>query len=324
MHMFSFQLWNDVFIRCVCACVAGLWWVWQKELLTASAPSQSVGILSRRFSLQCPHSSFSACFLELVPTPCPRTVAATIVSLPGSSLALLQHVFTAPDLEKTPLCSQLTSGITWHMSQNLNLLLLILSIYPNLCVCSPHQSLPIKNEWSPAPHQGLAWTSPSCNTAHPSSYGSQLPCLPCPSPALSSHNDHLQKSIMSHCHSPGNPPSFSLKFFDLFICSFATLSPWDSAIQRACHPAGPSSWMKKQLQCRSGEWSLNRLLALAIRDAKLFREPRLCCPTIRNCDYHHKLQGHLVCELRFLFRCSWMQSWVLTKKHGGGGYILFS
>lgn len=87
MHTFSFQLWN-VFIRRVCACVAGLRWVWQKEsFLTASAPSRSVGILSRSLSLQCPHSSFSACFLELVPTPCPRTVAVTIVSLPDSNLA---------------------------------------------------------------------------------------------------------------------------------------------------------------------------------------------------------------------------------------------
>lgn len=54
------------------------------------SPSQSVGILSRSLSVKCPHSSFSACFLELVPTPCPRTVAVTIVSLPGSNLALLQ------------------------------------------------------------------------------------------------------------------------------------------------------------------------------------------------------------------------------------------
>lgn len=237
----------------------------------------------------------------------------------------LQYVFTVNDLEETLLCSQLTSGITWHMPQNLNLLLLILlSIYPNLCVCSPHQSLPIKNEWSPAPHQGLAWTSPSCNTTLPFFLWLSAPLSPLSIPGPLQPHWASPKSIMSHCHSLGNSPSFSLKFFDLFVCSFATLSPWDSAIQRACHPAGPSLWMKKQLQCRSGEWSLNRLLALAIRDAKLFREPRLCCPTIRNCDYHHKPQGHTVCELRFLFRCSWMQSWVLTTKHGGGGYILFS
>lgn len=91
MHTFSFQIWNDVCIRHGCACVAGLRWGWQKEsFLAAFSPSQSVGILSRSLSLKCPHSSFSACFLELVPIPCPRTVAVTIVSLPGSNLALFQ------------------------------------------------------------------------------------------------------------------------------------------------------------------------------------------------------------------------------------------
>lgn len=196
MHTCSFQLWNDVFIRCVCACVAGLRWVWQKEsLLTASAPSQSVGILSRRLSLKRPHSSFSACFLELVPTPCPRTVAVTIVSLPGSNLAhsstclqsmTLRRLFFAHNwpVASHDTCPRISTCCCWFWAS--------IQIYVSVLLINPYLSkmsevLPHIRAWHELPHLVIL---PS-----PSSYGSQLLCLPCPSPALSSHTDHLQSQL---------------------------------------------------------------------------------------------------------------------------------